>query len=115
MAKPAVSPSRGLMIVLSYLWVLALIPLLLGDRDAEVRWHARHGIVLAIAEFILVCAYLTVTSIVSLATLALGLFLTFVFLVAWVGILAIHLVAILKGINGGRLIIPGLSEYATRF
>ena len=115
MAKPAVSPNRGLMIVLSYLWVLALIPLLLDERDAEVRWHAKHGIVLAIAEVILVCAYLAVTSFVSLATLALGLVLTFVFLVAWVGILAVHLVAILKGINGGRLIIPGLSEYATRF
>jgi len=34
---------------------------------------------------------------------------------AWVGILALHVVAILKGVNGGRLIIPGISEYANRF
>jgi hypothetical protein len=34
---------------------------------------------------------------------------------AWIGILALHVVAIIKGVNGGRLIIPGLSEYADRF
>ena len=32
----------------------------------------------------------------------------------WVGILALHVVAIVKGINGGRLIIPGLSDYPNR-
>jgi hypothetical protein len=33
----------------------------------------------------------------------------------WVGILALHIAAIVKGINGGRLIVPGISEYASRF
>jgi hypothetical protein len=33
---------------------------------------------------------------------------------AWVGILAVHVVAILKGFNGGRFVIPGVSEYAAR-
>jgi hypothetical protein len=27
----------------------------------------------------------------------------------------VHVTAIIKGVNGGRLIIPGLSEYANRF
>jgi hypothetical protein len=40
----------------------------------------------------------------------LSLFLIF----AWVGILAVHVVAILKGINGARLTIPGVSQYANR-
>jgi hypothetical protein len=35
--------------------------------------------------------------------------------VAWIGVLGLHVVAILKGINGGRLILPGISVYATRF
>ena len=39
------------------------------------------------------------------------LFIIFV----WVAILALHVAAIIKGLNGGRLIIPGLSEYANRF
>jgi len=33
---------------------------------------------------------------------------------AWIGVLALHIIAIVKGINGGRLIIPGVSEYANR-
>jgi len=110
-----VSPNRSVMIVLAYLWLLALIPLLLEEKDAEVRWHAKHGLVLTVAELVLLFVYMTVTSIVSVAALALGVVLTLVLVFAWVGILAIHVVAILKGVNGGRLIIPGISEYADRF
>ncbi len=112
---PEVSPNRSVMIVLSYLWLLALIPLLLEEKDADVRWHAKHGLVLTVAELALLFVYMTVTSIVSLAALALGVVLTLVLVFAWVGILAVHVVAILKGVNGGRLIIPYVSEYAERF
>ena len=33
----------------------------------------------------------------------------------WIGVLVLHVMAIVKGINGGRLIIPGVSEYASKF
>jgi uncharacterized membrane protein len=102
------------MIVLAYLWLLALIPLLVEKQDAEVQWHAKHGIVLAIAELILLFAYIMITSVVSLATLGLGCVLSLLLVFGWVGILALHVVAILKGVNGGRLIVPGVSEYASR-
>ena len=55
------------------------------------------------------------TSIVSLATFGLGCVLSIFLVFGWVGVLALHVVAILKGVNGRRLIIPGLSEYANRF
>jgi hypothetical protein len=29
--------------------------------------------------------------------------------------LAVHAVAAVKGINGGRLIVPGISDYVNRF
>ena len=103
------------MIVLAYLWPLALVPLLVEKQDAEVQWHAKHGIVLMVAELILLFAYIFITSIVSLATLGLGCVLSLFLIFAWVGILAVHVVAILKGINGTRFIIPGISEYANRF
>jgi len=103
------------MIVLAYLWPLALVPLLVEKQDAEVQWHAKHGIVLMVAELVLLFAYIFVTSIVSLATLGLGCVLSLFLVFAWVGILVVHVVAILKGINGTRFIIPGLSEYANRF
>ena len=80
-----------------------------------MQWHAKHGIVLMIAELILLFAYIFVTSIVSLATLGLGCVLSLFLVFAWVGILAVHVVAILKGINGTRFIIPGISDYANRF
>ena len=103
------------MIVLAYLWVLALVPFLLEKHDTEVQWHAKHGIVLMIAELVLLFAYVIMTSIVSLASLGLGIVLSLFLIFAWVGILAIHVAAILKGINGNRLMIPVLSEYANRF
>jgi uncharacterized membrane protein YjgN (DUF898 family) len=102
------------MIVLAYLWPLALIPLLIDKQDSEVQWHARHGIVLAIAELILLFAYIIVTSIVSLRTLGLGCVLTLFLIFAWIAVLAVHVVAIVKGISGARLIVPGLSAYANR-
>lgn len=102
------------MIVLAYLWPLALVPLLVEKGDAEVQWHAKHGLVLMIAELILLFGYIIMTSMVSLATLGLGCVLSLFLVFGWVAVLALHVVAILKGVNGGRLIIPGLSDYANR-
>ena len=103
------------MIVLAYLWLLALVPLLVERQDPEVQWHAKHGLVLMIAELILLFGYIVMTSVVSLATLGLGCVLSLFLVFGWVGVLALHVVAILKGVNGGRLVIPGLSDYANRF
>jgi uncharacterized membrane protein len=115
MADVEVSPNRGVMIVMAYLWPLALVPLLLEKRDPEVQWHAKHGLVLMVAELILIVAYVVLTSIVSLATLGLGCVLSILLVFGWIGILALHVVAILKGVAGSRLILPGLSHYADRF
>jgi len=102
------------MIVLAYLWPLALVPLLLEKQDADVQWHAKHGLVLMIAELIAIFIYVTVTSMISLATFGFGCVLGLLLVFGWVGILALHVVAILKGVSGGRLIVPGITEYANR-
>ena len=115
MADAEASPNRGVMIVLAYLWLLALVPLLLEKRDADLQWHAKHGLVLMIAELLLLGGYAVMASMVSLATLGLGCVLSILLVFGWVGILALHVVAILKGVNGSRLILPGLSHYADRF
>ncbi len=100
MAEPApagtVSSNRSVMIVLAYLWILALVPLLVEKTDQEVQWHAKHGIVLMVAEIVFWIVFL-IGPVVALA------------------FLAVHIVAIIKGLNGQRLIIPTLSEYASRF
>jgi uncharacterized membrane protein len=102
------------MIVLAYLWPLAFIPLLLEKQDADVQWHAKHGLVLMIAELIAIFAYVTFTSMISLAAFGFGCVLGLLLVFGFVGILALHVVAILKGINGERLLIPAISDYANR-
>lgn len=68
-----------------------------------------------VAELVAVFAYIMATTIVSLATLGLGCVLGLLLMFGWVAILGLHIVAIMKGVNGGRLIVPGISNYADRF
>ena len=46
------SSERTLMIVLSYLWILCLIPLLTRKDDSEIQWHAKNGTAILGAEII---------------------------------------------------------------
>jgi uncharacterized membrane protein len=110
------SADRTLMIILAYLWLLALVPLLLDTRDAEVRWHAKHGIILTIVEFVIMIAWTILTSVLWIMTAGLlgCLFVVFSpFLV--LAIVVLHVIAIAKAIRGQRLIIPGISDFADRF
>jgi uncharacterized membrane protein len=114
-APGAVSSNRNIMIVLSYLWLLALVPLLVEKEDKEVQWHAKHGIVLMVAEIVLWIAVTIVSMVLSMMSVALGCVVSLLTFALWIGILIVHVMAIIKGVNGGRLIIPGISEYANRF
>jgi uncharacterized membrane protein len=109
------SPNRNVMLVLAYLWPLAVVPLLLDREDAEVHWHAKHGIVLMIAELVMALAISLITSIATLMTFGAGCVLSLFFIFLWVAILGVHVAAIIKAIGGSRLIIPGVSDYASRF
>ena len=101
------SPNRGIMIVLSYLWLLALVPLLLEKQDTEVQWHAKHGLVLFGAEFFA----FTALSILSVLSGGLGCLLL---PLALLGVLVLHVVCIAKGLQGEHFLIPGLSDYASK-
>jgi len=103
------STNRGLMIILSYLWILALIPLLVEKDDKEIQWHAKNGLVLTIAEVILqlLVNAITVTGIGCVF----AIFIPLIFL----GFTVIRVIAIFKGLNGERFIVPGLSQYADKF
>jgi uncharacterized membrane protein len=110
------------MIVLAYLWPLALVPLLLDRQDADVQWHARNGIVLMVAELVILLLMTVVASVVSVAMLGIGWMISVVGVMLWlvivtvqIGILALHGWAIFRGINGARLIVPGISWAVDRF
>ncbi len=103
----AASPNRGLMLVLAYLGVLAVIPLVVEKNDPEVQWHAKHGLVLLVCEIILGIVIGIITHFVPFAGCVLWLI--------WPLIFIFHIFLIVKAVNGQRILIPGISEYADRF
>jgi hypothetical protein len=105
---------RAAMIVLAYLWPLAIVPLLV-EKDPDVQWHAKHGLLLMGAELLLFLVFSMITTAISLATFGAGCVLGVFGVFIWVAVLALHVTAIIKGINGTRLVVPGFSEYADRF
>lgn len=114
-APSSTSGNRAIMIVLSYLWILALVPLLVEKDDAEVQWHAKHGIVLTAAEIILYIALIIVSGMLTAITMGFGCLFSFLFPLIQFAITLLHVVCIIRGLQGQRLIIPGISEYANRF
>lgn len=105
------SSNRGLMIALSYLWLLALIPLLVEKEDGEVQWHAKHGLTLLVAEVVLWIVF----AILSMALGPLACVLAIVQMVLFIAIVVVHIICIVKGVNGDRFLVPGISQYADRF
>ena len=103
------------MLVLAYLWPLAVVPLLLATDDADVQWHAKHGLVLMAAELAGALALSIAITLFTIVTLGLGIVVSLLFVFLWAGVLALHVAAIVRALQGSRLIIPGVSEYASRF
>ena len=90
-------------LVLAYLGLLCVVPLLV-EKDSEfVRWHARNGLVLTLAGFLLwgVTSYSVWLAFLSLVVLPLQLILP--------------IVGIVKALRGERFELPLLSELASRF
>ena len=108
----APSSNRNVMILLSYLWLLALIPLVVEKDDKEVQWHAKNGLLLTGAEVVFWIAF-------QILTFVLGSFLGCIVAIfapiVGLGFIALHIFAIIKGINGQRLVVPGISQYADKF
>ena len=78
----APSSNRKVMIVLSYLWLLALVPLLTEKEDREVQWHAKHGIVLMVAEIVL---WVVITMVNIVTGFFIGCLVGLLSLFLWVG------------------------------
>jgi uncharacterized membrane protein len=111
----AVSPNRGIMIVLSYLWLLALVPLLVEKQDAEVQWHAKNGLMLLAAEVVIWIAFGAVHFILAMIHLGIiGCFLGLLGPLIGLGFLVVRIICILKGVKGERFIIPVVSQYASQ-
>ncbi|PYQ34412.1 MAG: hypothetical protein DMF54_04590 [Acidobacteria bacterium] len=98
------------MLVLSYLAFLGVVPLLFAKRDSEIRWHARNGLLLFGAVVgIAIAATLVGTLLPALGCLYATLMFFVLALYAFIAILAI-----VKALDGQRLLVPGISRYAGR-
>lgn len=114
-AAPTVSPNRTLMIVLSYIWILFLVPLITEKDDPEVQWHAKHGLVIFLAEIIAHAVIWVLSVALNNIWGGLGCGLGLLGGFIWIAFLVLRIMAIVKGVNGQRLIIPGISDYVSRF
>ena len=110
-----VSDNRSVMIVLSYLWLLALIPLLVEKDDREVQWHAKHGLVLTVFEVVVMIALQVVVMILGAVSGGLGCIFGLLLPLFMLAILIVHVMCIVKGLNGDRFTLPGVSEFAEKF
>jgi uncharacterized membrane protein len=104
---PPAGGDRTLMVVLSYLWILALIPLLTKKEDPEVQWHAKNGIGILIGEII---AWIIFTVLgFALPDIA-GCGMGVISCVVWIAFLVLRILCIVQGVGGKRFSVPVLTD-----
>ncbi len=103
------SSNKTLMLVLSYLGLLALIPFLVEKDDKEVQWHAKHGLV----QFALFTIIWIVLGIIT--STGIGCIFVIAYPVVGLAWLAVTIMSIVKATQGKRFIIPGISDFADKF
>ena len=103
-ANETVREQDKIMIVLSYLGLLALIPLLTVKDSEFVKWHAKQGLVLGVAIFVLsfVLGFIPVLGCIAAPAA----------LIAW---LVFGILGITKGLKGERYRIPGVADLSEKF
>ena len=98
------------MLILAYLPLLGLIALLVPGQDREVRWHAKNGQLLFAAVAVIGAAATAIGILLPPLSCLYGIFMFFV-----AGMYAIIvLLAVVKALQGERVIVPGISRYVDR-
>ena len=105
----APSSDRTIMLVLSYLGILALIPLLVKKDDKEVQWHAKNGLGLAVAWFVL---WIVIFIVERFLPSVVNCGLVFVHCILALGYIVVIILAIMKALKGERMRFPVISDFA---
>jgi uncharacterized membrane protein len=103
------SSSRLWLLALAYVPVLGLL-VLLQKRDLEVRWHARNGQLL----FAALAAVGILATLIGIAVPSLTCLYAVAMLIASLLYISVATLAAVTALGGGRLVIPGISRYASR-
>ncbi len=102
------SGRRAALLVLCYLPALGLVALAIEKQDREVRWHARNGLLF----FATVLVAGVAATLIGLVFPSLGCLYGVVMVFALVAYCLVTILAVVKALQGERLIVPGLSRYA---
>jgi uncharacterized membrane protein len=110
-AAPGGGSDRGIMLFLCYFGIFALIPLLTKKDDPEVQWHAKNGLALTIAFFVLWIG-VTIIGFILPGPLKLILFpANCIFCLAYI---IADIMAMVKAFGGQRWRIPMVSDFADK-
>jgi len=102
------------MLVFSYLWVLALVPFMVSRRE-YVRWHARQGLLLTGVAGVVFFGIIVVGAILSTVTKVFAWVFGFGLLNLIFLYMALALVCMIKAMRGERWAIPFLGDFVERF
>lgn len=97
------------MLVFSYLWVLALVPFLVTRRE-YVRWHAKQGLILCGVSCLGFLAIIFVGAILATLSKVFAWLFAFALVNLVLLYLALALVCVIKAISGERWAIPFLGD-----
>ncbi|HVE70216.1 MAG TPA: hypothetical protein VNI54_02520 [Thermoanaerobaculia bacterium] len=106
------SSDRTLMIVLSYLGLLALIPYLTKKEDPEIMWHAKNGVGLLILDIVIMAVWWIIGFAVGNTVLGCGAGV--IGCVIYLAIFALHVYCIIQAVGGKRPIIPVVTDFAQK-
>ncbi|HYB52380.1 MAG TPA: hypothetical protein VEG84_00800 [Thermoanaerobaculia bacterium] len=105
---PEPTARRAALLVLGYVPLAGFLVLSAEKQDREIRWHARNGLLL----FAAVAALGLCATLVGLLLPSFGCLYPVVMLAALVAYTLVTILAVVKAIQGERLIVPGISRFA---
>jgi uncharacterized membrane protein len=97
------------MLVFSYLWVLALVPFMVTRRE-YVRWHAKQGLILCGVSCLAFLGVIFVGAILATLSKVFAWLFAFALVNLILLYLALALVCIIKAIRGERWAVPFLGD-----
>lgn len=106
------SSDRTLMIILSYLGILALIPYLTKKEDPDVHWHAKNGVGLLILDVVVWVLFFVVGML--LRNTAIGCGMVPIQCVVWIALFGLHIYCIIQAVGGKRPRIPVVTDFAEK-
>jgi len=94
---------KNILAIISYIGVLCLVPILMKEKDVFVKFHAKQGLVLFIAEI--------ATMLIAWIPI-LGWFIGFIAWIIWV---VLSLMGIMNAAGGKQIPLPLIGKFAEKF